>query len=45
MLGGGQDGEDEDSLSASRDEKMPLALQDPSLDGTGFVDTSIMTQA
>ena len=44
---GGPDGEgEENSLSGSmQEERMQLNFQDPTPDGTGFVDTSIMTQA
>jgi len=41
-LGGGA--EDEDSLSGSREERLPMGMADVSLEA-GFVDTSVMTQA
>lgn len=45
VIGGNQGDEDEaDSVNGSeKEDRMHLNLQDPTGNGTGFVDTSIMT--
>ena len=45
VLGGGQGGEEKDGSAngSEKEDGMHLNLQDPTGNGTGFVDTSIMT--